>query len=69
MLLSIQPFLIKASAKKPASPYFDVKSDLTELPRAASPAVDEKPWHGEYHVSGLDHYIDSRFSGELFRID
>ncbi len=69
MLLFIQPFVIKASAKRPASPYFDVKTDLAALPSAASPAVHEKPCHGEYHVSGLDHYIDSRFSGELFRID
>ncbi|MFC4525637.1 hypothetical protein ISN76_20865 [Dyella halodurans] len=69
MLLSIQPFLTKASAKKPASPYFDVKTDLSELPRAASAAMREKPWHDESRVSGLDHYIDSRFSGELFRID
>ena len=69
MLLSIQTFLTKASAKQPPSPYFDVKTDLTELPCAATPNVHERPWHAEYHVSGLDHYIDSRFSGELFRID
>ncbi|WP_266180104.1 hypothetical protein [Dyella humicola] len=69
MLLFIQPFVIKASANKPASSYFDVKTDLTVLPSAASPTVHEKPRHGEFHVSGLDHYIDSRFSGELFRID
>ena len=69
MLLFIQPLVTKASATKPVSPYFDVKTDLSELPRAASAAMHEKPWHEEYRVSGLDHYIDSRFSGELFRID
>ena len=69
MLLSIQPLVTTASATKPASPHFDVKTDLSELPRAGTAAVHEKPWHDEYRVSGLEHYIDSRFSGELFRID
>jgi hypothetical protein len=69
MLLFIQPFVIQSSAKKPVSSWFDVKADTAVLPRAASSAVRDQPRHSEYHVSGLDHYIDSRFSGELFRID
>ncbi len=69
MLLFIQPFVIKSSAKKPVPSLFDVKADTAVLSAAASPAVRDEPRHGEYHVSGLDHYIDSRLSGELFRID
>ncbi|WP_445145352.1 hypothetical protein [Dyella sp. Tek66A03] len=69
MLLFIQPFVIKSSAKKPLSRYFDIKTQPTALTGAASPGVHDEPRRSEHHVSGLDHYIDSRFSGELFRID
>jgi hypothetical protein len=69
MLLFIQPFVIKSPAKKPLSHYFDVKAEPTALFGAASPGVQDQPRRCEHHVSGLDHYIDSRLSGELFRID
>lgn len=69
MLLFIQPFVIKSSAKTSVSRYFDVEADAAVQPKAVSPSMRDEPHRSEYHVSGLDHYIDSRFSGELFRID
>lgn len=69
MLLFIQPFVIKSSAKQSLSHYFDIKAEPTALPGTASPGEHDEPCRSEHLVSGLDHYIDSRLSGELFRID
>lgn len=69
MLLFTQPYVIKSAAKNSVSRYFDVETDATVQAKAVFPGVRDEPHHSEYHVSGLDHYIDSRFSGELFRID
>jgi hypothetical protein len=69
MLLFIQPFVIKSSAKHPVSPLLDVKADVTVPAGASSAKLRDEPHRYEHHVSGLDHYIDSRLSGELFRID
>jgi hypothetical protein len=69
MLLFIQPFVTKSPARKSVSRYFGVEPQATVKPKAVSASVRDEPHRDEYHVSGLDHYIDSRLAGELFRID
>lgn len=65
MLFFSLPFVSEPSQKAPASPLASTVVDVRDQVTIDTTSLHH---HEEWEVGSLDHYIDSRVSGERFRI-